>query len=341
MSVTSDDGVRFYLDGKLLVDSWFDRGETADYLTRNLEAGKQYDLRIEYYENMGGAAARFGWDYREGADAELQEAIDAARKSDVAVIVAGILEGEGRDRADLNLSESQENLIDAVAATKTPTIVVLMTGSAVTMNKWIEKVPAILQPWYAGEEGGTAIAEALFGDYSPGGKLPITFPQSVGQVPLYYNNKPTGRGDDYITVSGKPLFPFGYGLSYTSFEYSNLQITPAQITASDEVSITADIKNGGAVRGDEIVQLYTHLPVASVTRPWKELKGFKRISLEPGATKTVKFTLSRKSLEFLDRNLKPVVEPGTVELMVGASSADIRLNGGLTIVDKSASKKHK
>ncbi|MFI5251502.1 MAG: glycoside hydrolase family 3 N-terminal domain-containing protein [Bacteroidota bacterium] len=331
LSISSDDGVRLTIGGKLVVDSWFDRGETADYVTIDFEAGKQYDVKIEYYENMGDAAAKFGWDFQEGVDHDFLDAVTAAKNSDAAIFVAGILEGEGRDRADLDLSETQEKLIRAIAKVNSHTVVVLMTGSAVTMNNWIDGVPAILQSWYAGEEGGKAIADVLFGDYTPGGKIPITFPITVGQEPLYYSHKPTGRGDDYVTTSGKPLFPFGFGLSYTTFEYSNLNITPAQISPSEAVTITVDVKNTGKVHGDEIVQLYTHTPVASVTRPLKELKGFKRVGLDPGEKKSVSFTLDRQSLEFLNQAMKPVVEPGTVEVMIGTSSADIKQRGSFTI----------
>jgi beta-glucosidase len=341
LSVSSDDGVRLYIDGKLLVDRWVDRGETADFLTMQLDSARQYDIRIEYYENTGGAAASFGWDYAEGIDREFQNALDAAKNSDAIVFVAGIIEDEGRDRADLNLSDGQEKIIKAIAQLNKPFAVVLMTGSAVTMNNWIGDVPAILQSWYAGEEGGNAVAEVLFGTYSPGGKLPITFPLSIGQVPLYYSHKPTGRGDDYATMPGRPLFPFGHGLSYTSFEYSGLKITPEKTTGEDAVTITVDVKNSGMLKGDEVVQLYTHVPVASVARPLKELKGFKRIALDPGEKKTITFTLDRKSLEFLNYSMKPVLEPGTIEVMVGASSADIKQNGKFTIVEKSTGRKHK
>ena len=324
LSVTTDDGVRVWVDGKQVVDSWFDRGASADFFTLKLEAGRRYDLRIEYYENGGSASASLGWNVQADASAELQRAVAAARQSDAAVIVAGYPEGEGRDRADLNLPAAQEELIRAVAGTGVPTVVVLMGGSAVTIGNWGDLVPAVVEAWYAGEEGGNAIADVLFGDYNPGGKLPITFPQTVGQVPLYYNTKPTGRGYDYITVSGKPQFPFGHGLSYTKFAYSNLRITPKAIAPTGNVEVRVDVQNTGARAGDEVVQLYLHDVVASVTRPLKELKGFQRISLAPGETKTVTFRLTSEHLEMLDRELKTVVEPGIFEVLVGSSSDDIR-----------------
>jgi len=247
------------------------------------------------------------------------------------VVVAGIVEGEGRDRAELDLSGSQEELIKAVTATGVPTVVVLMTGSAVTMGNWIDEVPAIIEAWYAGEEGGNAVADVLFGDYNPGGKLPITFPQSVGQCPLYYNPKPSGRGYDYVTMSGKPLFPFGHGVSYTEFEYTNLQVAPKKIKPTDSIEIRVDVQNVGAREGDEVVQLYLHDVVASVTRPLKELRGFKRITLKPGEKQTVTFLLLPEQLSFLDQNMQRVIEPGVFEILMGSSSEDIRVKGSFEV----------
>ena len=334
LSVATDDGVRFYIDGRLMVDSWHDRGVTPDFVTMNLEAGRPYDIRIEYYENTGEAFASLGWSLSSSADLQIAEAVSAAKQSQAAIIVTGIFEGEGHDRADLNLSDQQETLIKRVAATGVPTIVVLTGGSAVTMNHWIEEVPAIVESWYAGEEGGNAVADVLFGDSNPGGRLPITFPQTVGQVPLYYNPRPTGRGYDYATISGKPLFPFGYGLSYTKFEYANLRISPEKPNAADTVQVHLDVKNVGDRKGDEVVQLYLHGASERVSRPLKELKGFRRVSLAPGETASLTFNLTPEQLSFLDVKLKPVVEPGVFDIMVGGSSEDIRLNGRFEILRK-------
>jgi beta-glucosidase len=331
IGASTDDGLRLSIDGKLLIESWFDRGATLDVVTLRLESGRQYDIDIEYYENEGWAYASFVWDLQRETDPRIQSAVDAARKSDVAVVAVGIIEGEGYDRANLDLPGEQERLIKSVAETGTPTIVLLVNGSAVTMKNWMNKVAAILEAWYPGEEGGNAVADVLFGDYSPGGKLPITFPQFVGQVPLYYNHKPTGRGDDYTDMSGKPLFPFGFGLSYTAFTYSNSQITPKQISSSGKVRVSVDLQNVGGRKGEEVVQLYLHDPVASVTRPVKELKGFKRITLEPREKKTVTFEISKNELQFLDAQMKNVVEPGTIEVMIGSSSDDIRLRSSFEV----------
>ena len=333
IALSTDDGVRFWLNGKLLIDSWHDRPVTTDKVQVKLEAGKEYDIKIEYYEHRGFAVAQLGWDYRELPE-EIEKAIDIAKKSDVAVIFVGIIEGEGKDRAILELPGLQELLIEEVLKTGTPTIVVLMTGSAVTGN-WIKDVPAILQAWYPGQEGGIAIAEVLFGEYNPGGKLPFTWPQYVGQLPLYYNYKPTGRGYDYVDMSGTPLFPFGHGLSYTKFSYSNLRIEEKE---GGRIEVSVDIENIGDREGDEVVQLYIHDVVASVARPVKELKGFKRITLKPGEKATVNFTISPNDLALFDMNMHRVVEPGIFEVMVGSSSEDIRLRGTFRIKQKITAK---
>jgi len=328
---STDDGVRLWLDGKLLIDSWFDRGATLDAVTLKLEAGRAYDLRIDYYENDGWSYASLVWQQMFASDPRIDAAVDAARRADVALVAVGIIEGEGYDRSHMELPGDQEQLIKAVAATGTPTVVVLYAGSAVTMGNWIENVAAIVDVWYPGEEGGNAIAEVLWGRYNPGGKLPLTFPQYVGQIPLYYNNKPTGRGNDYSDMSGKPLFSFGYGLSYTTFSYTNLQISPGQMSPGGSVRVSVDIQNTGQYGGDEVVQLYTRDPVASVTRPIKELKGFRRVTLASGETTTVTFTLSAAQLSFLDQSMTSVLEPGTINVMVGSSSEDIRLSSSFDI----------
>jgi len=191
------------------------------------------------------------------------------------------------------------------------------------MGPWIERVVAVLDAWYPGEEGGHAVADVLFGDYNPAGRLPITVPNAEGQLPLYYNHKPTGRGNDYLDLTGQALFPFGFGLSYTRFEYSNLEIEPGFVRCR--------VKNVGDRAGDEVVQLYLHNELASVAQPVIALKGFTRIQLRPGEEGAVTFRLGPDELRLLDRDLHWVVEPRTVRVMVGASSKDIRLRGMLTV----------
>ena len=274
------------------------------------------------------------------------EAIEAAKKSEVAIVVvgdkSGLIEdctsGESRDRADLNLPGIQEELIKAVYETGTPIIVVLINGRPLSINWIAENIPSVLEAWLPGEEGACALANILFGDYNPGGKLPISFPRSVGQVPVYYNHKPSGGRShwkgDYVEMSSKPLFPFGYGLSYTSFEYNNMIIMPESISMDSQVEISIDIKNTGSCAGDEVIQLYINDMQSEITRPVKELKGFKRVTLKPGQKKTITFILSIAQLSFYNKDMKYVVEPGTIKVMLGSSSEDIRSIGEFEITGK-------
>jgi beta-glucosidase len=205
-----------------------------------------------------------------------------------------------------------------------PTVALLINGRPLSINYAAEHVNAIFEGWYLGQEGGTAFADALFGDVNPGGKLPITFPRSVGQLPAYYNHKPSVlRG--YLWSEKSPLFPFGHGLSYTTFEYRNLQVTPAKIKPDGQATVSVEVSNTGARPGDEVVQAYIHDVVTErVTRPVKELKGFRRITLQPGESQMVEFTLGSGQLSFLNENMEKVVEPGVFEVMVGGSSAEVK-----------------
>ena len=257
----------------------------------------------------------------------IARAVAAARKADAVVVAVGIREGEGRDRSRLGLPGRQVELIQSVAALGKPVVVVLYAGSAVTMEGWLDKVGAVLDAWYPGEAGGIALAETLFGKNRPGGRLPVTFPRRVGQVPLYYNYKPSGRGYGYCDGKGTPLFPFGHGLSYTTFKYSRLVIEPARVRSGAPVKVTLTVENIGKVKSDEVVQLYLRDVTASMARPLKELKGFRRITLDPGKAERISFYLTPKDMSFLDRSLHWVLEPGEFRVMVGASSADIRLRG--------------
>ncbi len=331
LSITTDDGYRFWLDDRLLSEFWRDRAPATDFVTVPLEAGRAYRLKLEFYENGGGAYAALGWKSPQASSELLDEALAAVRGAGAAVLVVGVTEGEGQDRARLDLPDEEEALIRAVAATGVPTVVVLQTGSAVTMSDWGDQVPAVLQAWYAGEEGGHAVADVLFGDVNPAGRLPITWPRSSAQLPLYYNHKPTGRGYDYVDLTGRPLFLFGHGLSYTTFKYAGLRVTPDRIPPGGTVRIGLEVTNTGSAAGDEVVQLYLHDPVACVARPVLELKGFRRIHLQPGETREVLFELTPGQLAFPGTDLRPLVEPGTIEVMVGASSGDIRLRGSFEI----------
>jgi beta-glucosidase len=247
------------------------------------------------------------------------------------VIVAGIEEGEFRDRSSLALPGRQEELILRVAALGKPVVVVLVGGSAVTTSRWEDRVGAVLMAWYPGEEGGRAVSDLLFGDANPSGRLPFTVPIAEGQLPLTYNHKPTGRGDDYVDLTGHPAYPFGFGLSYTTFEYSDLRIGPARMSGADSTVISFRVRNTGSRAGAEVPQLYVRDVLASVTRPVMELKGFSRVTLAPGESREVSFTLRGRDLRFLDERMRWVVEPGVTRILVGASSRDIRLRGSLEI----------
>jgi len=261
----------------------------------------------------------------------IEAAVRLARGSDLAVVAAGIEEGEGRDRSDIRLPGRQAELIRRVAATGAPTVVVLYGGSAVAMSEWLGAADAVLLAWYPGEEGGRAVADVLWGDADPSGRLPITFPLAVGQLPLVYNHKPTGRFDGYLDLAGDPLFPFGFGLSYTEFRYADLAIEPGTIGADGTARVSFEIANIGRRAGAEVAQLYVHDALASVVRPVLELKGFRKVRLEPGASTRVVFEIGPKELALLDSAMKETVEPGEFQVFVGRSSRDIRLKGLLTV----------
>jgi beta-glucosidase len=234
------------------------------------------------------------------------------------------------DRDNLDLLGNQDELVKAILALGKPVVVFLQHGRPNSINYIAENVPAILEGWYLGQEGGTAVADVLFGDYNPGGKLPITVPRSVGQLPDYYYQKPSAKRE-YLASSVKPLFPFGWGLSYANFKYANLRVTPDSTGPEGTVQVSVDVTNSGKVRGDEVAQLYIRDEVSSVTRPVKELRGFQRVSLDPGQTKTVQFSLGFDGLSFLNRDMHRVVEPGTFKIMVGGNSVDL-IDSTLTIV---------
>jgi beta-glucosidase len=333
IGIEGNDGYRLYLDGELKIDNW----KKQSYGTRVADVewtpGSSHQLRLEYFEATGNARLKLLWDAGVVDDSEtrIAEAVAVAKESDAAIVVAGIEEGEFRDRALLGLPGRQEELIRRVATTGKPVIVVLIGGSAITMSPWIDRVDAVLAAWYPGEQGGPAIADVIFGDSNPAGRLPITFPMAEGQLPLSYNHKPTGRGDDYVDLTGMPLFPFGFGLSYTSFDYSALRLDPAAIDTSGTVTIRCTVRNTGTRAGDEVAQLYLRDVLASVARPVMELKGFSRVSLAPGESKEVTFRLGPTELRMLDGDMHWVVEPGVFRVMVGASSKDIRLRGELLV----------
>ena len=268
------------------------------------------------------------------ADAELKKAVELARGSDVAIICIGTTaatEQEGRDRKTLGLTGNQEELVKAVLAVNLRTIVVQMSAGPLTVPWVKEKVPAMLQAWWPGEEGGHAIADVIFGEVNPAGRLPHTVYASEKQVPPMDEYDVT-KGFTYMYLNGEPLYPFGHGLSYTDFKYSGLKLSTEKVKADGNVNVSVEVTNTGKLAGDEVVQLYVHQVKSSVKRPVKELRGFQRISLKPGEAKTATFALPANKLAFWDERTHGfVVEPGAYEVMIGASSEDIRATGRVEV----------
>jgi beta-glucosidase len=314
---------------------------------------------IQVTYTKGSESADANWPESELFPAETtrseQQAIDSAvalgKNADVIIAVMGETEnqfGESRSRTNLDLTGKQLPLLQALYATGKPIVLVLINAQPLTINWPVKYLPAILEAWCPGVDGGNAIAETLFGDYNPGGKLPVTFPKSVGQIELNFPFKPgsqAGQPGDGPNGFGKTnvygaLYPFGYGLSYTNFTYSNLVINPDKITADKTISITVDIKNTGSRKGDEVVQLYLKDEVSSVTVYETQLRGFERITLEPGQTQTVQFTLQPEDLSLLDKDLKKIVEPGFFEVRIGSSSEDIRIKKRFEVVAKNGNHKN-
>ena len=313
-------------DAQSMMGPWNGDGRKEDAVTllAGIRARLPATTKINY--------AR-GCDVTGDSHAGFDEAVSAARESDFTILAVGEsahMSGEAASRSSLDLPGQQLELIQAIHATGKPYAVVLMNGRPLSINWVATNSPAILETWFAGTQGGNAIADTLFGDVDPGGKLPVTFPRSVGQVPIYYDHKNTGRppgGDSedasrYIDIPWTPLYPFGYGLSYTQFKLSNLQLSASHIRPERSITIGVDVENTGDRAGDEVVQLYLHDLVASVTRPVKALKGFERVSLRPGESRHVEFTLGPGQLGFYDQAMHFNVEPGTFKVMVGTSSEE-------------------
>ncbi len=270
----------------------------------------------------------------------IQEAVGVAEKSDLIILALGGNEQTCReawenhlgDRSGLDLLGNQDDLVKAMLALKKPVVVFLIHGRPNSINYIAENVPAILEGWYLGQETGTAVADVLFGDYNPGGKLPISVPRSVGQLPDYYYQKPSARLQ-YVDATALPLYPFGWGLSYTTFTYGKLALSPDTIGTEGKTRVSVDVTNSGTVRGDEVVQLYIRDEVSSITRPVKELRGFRRITLDPGMTQTVEFALGPEELSFLNRDMRRIVEPGTFRIMVGGNSVNL-IETTLNVISK-------
>ena len=309
-----------------MLGSWSGDGKPEDAVTliEGLKA-KVPQAKINYAK---------GCDVKCDNDNGFAAAVQAARDSDLAIVAVGEsadMSGEAASRSSLDLPGRQLDLVKAVQGAGKPVVVVLMNGRPLTISWLAENAPAILETWFAGSQAGNAIADVLFGDVNPGGKLPVTFPRTVGQVPLYYNHKNTGRPPDpnnkytskYLDVDWRPLFPFGYGLSYTQFKFTNLSLSAQRIPVNGKLTVALDVENTGRRAGDEVVQLYVHDVAASITRPVKELKGFQRITLQPGEKKRVEFVLDAQQLGFWNRQMRFMVEPGEFKVMVGPNSEDL------------------
>jgi len=317
LTIPMQDAMRVWLDDKLILDSF--NPDKMHRASVTFTQGSAHSLLVEYRKSGGGSQVRIGWS-EEGYG--IEQAASAARDADIAIVALGensLMCGEGLDRSSLDLPELQERLLKAIHATGTPVVLVLQNGRPLSINWANANVPAILEAWYPAELGGTALAEVIFGDYNPAGRLPVTLPKSVGQLPLTYDRKPSDQGS-YVDANREPLFPFGFGLSYTTFEYSGLDISPVAPAVDDPVHVSVKVTNTGKQAGDEVVQLYVRDRVGTVTTPIKALKGFKRIHLAPGETQTVSFTLGFAELSLINLEMKRVVEPGEFEVQVGGSS---------------------
>ncbi|MFP4646776.1 MAG: glycoside hydrolase family 3 N-terminal domain-containing protein [Candidatus Acetothermia bacterium] len=293
-----------------------------------------------------------GCEVRGDSKKGFDSAVEAAEQSDIAVVAVGgksglglvdaeeqkqdypHTTGEGSDRTDLKLPGVQRELLQQIHETGTPIVAVLINGRPLSVTWLEENVPGIVECWLPGEEGGNAVADVLFGDYNPGGKLPVTIPKNVGQSPLHYRRKPISKNRHYVFTVNEPLYPFGYGLSYTDFEYSDFRITPEEVSSASSLEVSCTVKNTGDVRGKEVVQLYTRDKYASMTRPERELKGFEKVELEPDQEKRITFSIPTDLLSFYDKDMNLVIEPGSFKAMVGSSSQDIRLEGEFEITGK-------
>ena len=358
LAIPGQDSMRLYVDGNLLIDAWNRGGKTEEQSSGGktgsledkdvgkrqddsrmadftFEAGREYDIRLEFCNDARGARVIFG--YSRGRE-DWQPAVDIVKKADVAIVCLGDnveTSGENLDRTDLILPGKQQDFLKEIAAAGTPVVLVLQNGRPLALTWEEAHIPAILECWFPGEKGGRAIAEVLFGKTYPSGRLPMSFPRTVGQVPCNYNRIP-GGGWRYVEMDWNPLYPFGYGLTYTSFSYSDLKIEGEGISAAEvekgaEVKVSFTVTNTGSRFGEEVAQLYLRDMVSSTVKPRKELAGFEKLALDPGESRRVELSIGRRQMRTLDRNLRWHVEPGDFRVMVGDNAADILLTGEFTV----------
>jgi beta-glucosidase len=345
LGVNGFSAYRLYLDGDLIAAYQDIHHPILQAREVELEAGRFYTIRLDYVNRSLDPQVKLVWSVP-GTDA-VADAVAVAQKAEAVVVVLGLspaLEGEempvhvagfaGGDRTDIKLPRPQEELLTQIGALGKPTVLVLLNGSALAVDWAAQHVPAIVEAWYPGQAGGEAIADVLFGDYNPAGRLPVTFYRSMEDLPPFEDYRMEGR--TYRYFEGEPLFPFGHGLSYTTFAFENLQLDQAQVEARGSVVVSVDVTNTGDRAGDEVVQLYTRHSAPPPPHPIKELRGLKRVSLEAGERKRVTFSLSTDQLAYWDDARQFVVQPGTVEVMVGSSSEQLPLSGTFEIVGQPA-----
>ncbi|MFO7890144.1 MAG: glycoside hydrolase family 3 C-terminal domain-containing protein [bacterium] len=340
LGLTGDDGYRLYINDNKIIDLWSDHSATTTTSTVTLEKDKLYPIRIEYYENSGGASLTLAWNnpritrqIQKERENELRKAVQIVSKSEAAVVVGGIspqLEGEemqsnmkgfqGGDRTDIMLPEPQIQLLKALRKIDTPVILILLSGSALAVNWADSNIPAILEAWYPGEEGGHGVADVIFGAYNPSARLPVTFYRSIDQLPPFDDY--SMKNHTYRYFKGEVLYPFGYGLSYTDFEYSNLNCSSTEISLNENITVSVDIANIGKMDGDEVVQVYISDLESSYPVPIKSLRDFKRINIKADSSKKVTFNLNRDDFSTVNNQGKRIVEPGEFEIMVGKNSLE-------------------
>ena len=329
--MNTDDGGRLSIDGKLLIDEWHDQSPHTYTASMRLKAGHSYNIEMEYFQDVDNACAHLGWDY----EPSIEQAAKVAKEADLAILFVGedkSVQEESHDRYHLRLPGVQENLIKAVYRANPKTIVVLINGAPLSIDWTKANIPGIIEAWFPGEEGGEAIADVIFGDYNPGGKLPITFYKSIAQLPPFYDYD-IRDGRTYMYLKERPLFPFGYGLSYTRFKYTDLEIRPKVISPTGKVYVSVDVQDIGNRKGDDVVELYVHDTAPGLKRPTEALKGFQRVSLQPGEKKRIKFVLTANQLAFYNSSLKRwKVDPGEFNVMIGNSSADMELSDSFNVM---------
>jgi len=349
LGIISDDGCRMFINGNKIVDGFYQHG-TEEFSSKiELEAGKSYDIVVEYFETIGGALVHLVWTPPNlKTPKELfNEAVEHTRQADVAIYAGGInskLEGEemgvefegfhGGDRTRIALPKIQQKLLKAMYETGTPTIFVMTSGSAVAVNWADENIPAIIMAGYPGQRGGNAVADVIFGDYNPAGRLPVTFYKSVDELGDFSDyNMMAGKGKTYRYYKGKPLYPFGHGLSYSKFKYSDIKLSRKKFKANGSFTVSCKVKNVGDRDGEEVVQLYIRDVESSLPMPIKQLRGFERVQLKKGQKKVITFKLNAlEDMRYYDARLRRyVVEPGEFEIQIGASSVNIKLTDNILV----------